>query len=350
MAGIYFIAAGDSSDNRTKSLDRMLDAAGVREHLESEAQELFEKNFKDNEGIYAWGADRRGDLDKLSPGDYVVDVKNKEVVQVFRYGFVIDTPDTRLRDWIGWDSEKPEKRPFRFVYFLSAPQETTHRHTSYFQSAFAKEKNPQWLIRQTWFSDDEILSAMERTKTLSLEGLLGIADSKTPTVPPGAVDAPGPYASPKPAPQLRPGWLLPVIEQIESLHADQNHLERDHEDVVAHLFERLGYSRGQEIKFQRDRVDILIIEGGDVRPKAVVEVKRDWTLSRKSMNYIRQAHSYALETGVRWVVLTNGDRYIVYDRLKGLSYDDQFECEFELTSLSPQGLRCLTNLSKDSLR
>lgn len=145
---------------------------------------------------------------------------------------------------------------------------------------------------------------------------------------------------------LRPDWLLPILRQVETLCADHNHLEREHEDIVTHLFEALGYSRGLEIKFQRGRIDIVIVERDEPRPVIVIEVKRDWALSRRSKDYVRQAHHYASEAGARWVILTNGNRYILYDRTRGLSYDEQLESEFELTRLTSEGLQHLTGLRK----
>lgn len=352
MAGIYFMAAGGSSLNRKKSLDLSIEVAGVKQYLNDGDQEQFQRIFGNAERVYAWGANKQGNLDKLVPGDYVVDVKNKLVVQIFQYGFVTETQDTNLQEWIGWDSEKPveERRPYRFVYFLHSPQKTIHEDKAYFQRAFAQEGNQNWLVGQRWFGDDVLRSAIERTKTHSVEKLLGIGTSRRATIPPKESVECAPPVEPEQDLYLRPEWLLPVIEQIETLQDDPDHLEREHEDAVAHLFEKLGYSRGREIKFQRGRVDILISEEGKPRPSIVVEVKRDWTISRKSMNYVRQAHNYALEVGARWAILTNGDRYIIYDRENGLSYDEQLDGEFELTSLSSQGLQLLTRMNKGSLR
>jgi hypothetical protein len=98
MSGVYFIAAGTSSKNRTRSLDRPLSYAGVISHIDQVLSQQFQKEFFEDEQVYAWGANRIGDLDKLVSGDFVVDVKNRDVVQVFRFASFIQTTDTRLQD------------------------------------------------------------------------------------------------------------------------------------------------------------------------------------------------------------------------------------------------------------
>ena len=119
MAGIYFIAAGSSSRNRQKSIDHGLQVDAVEQHLEPRVQQQLADHFEEGDLVYAWGANELGDLDKLGSGDYVVDVKNTLVVQIFCYVFNFETHDTRLQEWIGWDAEKPrnERRAYNHVYF-----------------------------------------------------------------------------------------------------------------------------------------------------------------------------------------------------------------------------------------
>lgn len=354
MAGIYFIATGSSSRNQTKSLDQSFSVHEVGQYCAPRIQEQLNQHFADDKRVFAWGASTRGDLDKPTQGDYVVDVRNKVVKQVFRYAFMIDTgADTQLQRFIGWDDEKPanERRGFRYVYFLRAPQVAGRKDKSFFQQAFAQAANPQWLARQRWFSDDEVRMALERTGTRSLEDLLDIGPGLEPAVPSNFVTEIAFALQQEQQPKfLRPDWLLPVLRRVEFLRADHSHLEKEHEDIVTHLFEALGYARTQEIKHQRGRVDIVIVEPDQPRPIIVIEVKRDWALSRKRKDYVRQAHNYALEAGARWAILTNGDRYVVYDRKRGLSEDEQFECEFELTCLTTEGLQHLTGLRKQPRR
>mgnify|MGYP001227661376 FL=1 len=351
MADVYFIAAGKSSKNRAKSLDRGFRVDELAPYLEPDSQNQLRNLFAGDEVVYAWGANKAGQLNRFSPGDYIVDVKNKDVVQVFRFAFYFETTGAMLQDWIGWDAEKPisERRPYQFVYFLRAPQGTSRKEKSYFQRAFQLESNQNWLVGQRWFGGSQLEHAMQRTNSDSLEEFLGIEAISNPTIPTDDIPIPPANIERQAVIYLRPGWLTPVIEQVEELRRDKKHMERQHEDAVAHLFQVLGYQRGSEIKFRMGRVDIQIVEHGQTKPSHVVEVKRDWALSCESKEYVRQAHNYALETGSRWVILTNGDDYILYDRTKGLSYDEQFVSQFTITKLTPDGLNVLSKLSRTSL-
>jgi hypothetical protein len=85
--GIYFISAGRGSRNREKSLDKGFLVSELTAFLSPEDQQKLKQHFERSDQFYAWGANRLGDLNKLSPGTFVVDVKNKEVVRVFASHF-----------------------------------------------------------------------------------------------------------------------------------------------------------------------------------------------------------------------------------------------------------------------
>lgn len=365
MAGIYFIAAGSSSRNRQKSLDRPLDVAGLRQHLDAESQEQLRTIFEDDEFVYAWGANRRGDLDKLVPGDYVIDVKNKIVVWVFLYGFMIETRDTRLQDYIGWDREKPEdqRRPYQFVYFLKSRQPTRHHEKVFFKRAFGLEEKPHWLRAQTWFSDSKVRNAMERVNVRSLEAFLGIGETDvenngsiaepestiTNTVisKPSSTEDQGIEPPHEPVVIEPPEWLRPVVSQVQILKEDSGHQEREHEDIVASLFETLGYGRISDIKFRRGRIDVLVSVNN--RPIFTIEVKADWSLSSKSGDYIRQAYNYALETGTAFVIITNGDTYVLFERGAAGTYKGDLQGEVRLTQLTADGLKMIESWRKERM-
>jgi hypothetical protein len=176
MAGVYFIAAGQSSRNRSKSLDKSLEVVGLLPFVDSRLGTELLSHFGEDGGVFAWGANRVGDLDKLERGDYVVDVKNKQVVQIFKFQFYTHTSDTRLQRRIGWDDDKPanEQRPYDFIYFLSDPENTKNTKKSYFQTAFDEEKNRNWLVGQRWFSEEKCQLAISRAGCQDLEDLMGI--------------------------------------------------------------------------------------------------------------------------------------------------------------------------------
>lgn len=139
---------------------------------------------------------------------------------------------------------------------------------------------------------------------------------------------------------IRPDFLASVIGHIETLRSDAQHQERAHESLVEDFFVALGYQKHKDIKFRQGRIDVTLEYAG--QPLAVIEVKRDWTLN---MNAVRQqAYVYAHSIGVRYVVLTNGETYVLYDRLKGLSWDSNLIGEFRLTSLQDEDVQLINRL------
>jgi len=151
------------------------------------------------------------------------------------------------------------------------------------------------------------------------------------------------HFQPEPSIEL-PQWLDSFVKRVHVLQKDSAHPERDHEDLVAGLFELLGYKRTEDIKFRRGRIDILICDNND--PLITIEVKSDWLLSSHNRDHIKQAFNYAHERGTRYVIVTNGNRYVVYDRERGLSYDESLVAEFDLTSPTADTLEVLESLRK----
>lgn len=124
-------------------------------------------------------------------------------------------------------------------------------------------------------------------------------------------------------------WLLPLLQNIDILQRDGRHQERAHEDLVRQFLELLGLRIHDEIIFRQGYIDVCIRQNGKII--LVVEVKRDWNLSRRSVQALRQAYGYAQEKGVAHVAITNGVYYAFFNRNKGLDYESNFECEFHLT-------------------
>lgn len=148
--------------------------------------------------------------------------------------------------------------------------------------------------------------------------------------------------------RLRPQFLEPIIRKVETLRAQQHHTERDHESLVEDFFVSLGHRQHEDIRFRQGRVDILLRTNG--KAVVVVEVKRDWGLNTHNADSaIWQAYRYAHEQGVRYVLVTNGDTYILFDRLRGLSYSTHRLGEFQLTSLRDQDLVLISRLYPGSL-
>jgi len=145
-----------------------------------------------------------------------------------------------------------------------------------------------------------------------------------------------------------PDYLESVVRAVERLKADPNHQERAHESLVEDFFCAIGYVKHTDIKYRQGRVDISIWDGKT--PLVIVEVKRDWNLSLyTSPAVVQQAYIYALDQGTRYVVVTNGDYYVVFDRLKGLSYSSNVIGEFRLTAPEKEELSIIDRLKRDSL-
>jgi len=145
-----------------------------------------------------------------------------------------------------------------------------------------------------------------------------------------------------------PDYLKSVVQTVERLKADSSHQERAHESLVEDFFCALGYEKHRDIKYRQGRVDISIWDGNN--PLVVVEVKKDWNLSLyNSPKAVKQAYNYALDQGARYVVVTNGDYYVVFDRLKGLSSSSNVIGEFCLTALEEEHLPIIDRLKRECL-
>lgn len=351
--GIYFIAAGTSSDNRKWTLDRPHRVSDLRPYLPDHQLERLEAAFPGGDGVFVWGANQEGRIKRVQRDDFVVDLKNREVVQVFRYCFYWDTGgETALQEFLRWDAGKKStkgRRGYRYVFFLRDPRKPHGRTKQFFLQAFDRASKPHFFDGQKYIGDDEIAKAMSRTNSPTLEVFLGLASS----TPVGSTV----HSPVKPErDETRRARIHPtapkeiddVIALVRVLRDDPGHLERDHEALVGKLFEALGWRSITEIKFQRGNIDIRIDDGD--RPILAIEVKADWALSEGSVAAVRQAFGYALESGSRYVVVTNADRYFVYDRLHGLSREKAYVGSFELTDLSQAGLDLLLRLTPESLR
>lgn len=157
-----------------------------------------------------------------------------------------------------------------------------------------------------------------------------------------------PSKQPSKKQHVAPDYLKAVISSVKRLKSDPNHQERAHESLVEGLFCALGYEKHRDIKYRQGRIDISIWKGNNIL--VIVEVKRDWNLSLyNSPEAVQQAYNYALDQGARHVILTNGDYYAVFDRLKGLSTSSNLIGEFRLTTLGEEDVDLIQRISRDNL-
>lgn len=134
------------------------------------------------------------------------------------------------------------------------------------------------------------------------------------------------------------------IHKINLLRNKRDHSEREHESIVESFYEKLGYLSQEEIRFRSGRIDVLIRSEG--QPLIVNEVKKDWGLTRNDRKALGQAYSYANEGGVKYVVITNGDYYALFDLERGSGYESNFVFEFRLSNLQEEDLPKIRKMEK----
>jgi hypothetical protein len=146
----------------------------------------------------------------------------------------------------------------------------------------------------------------------------------------GPVSPPPPITPPPTA--FKP--KMPPIPDAEAFVARVRALgplmERNHEDAVKDLLLMLGHAAGVVV-FARGRIDVCVQNNAGA-VVAVFEVKRSIANDSDRLQALRQANDYACQTGAEVFVVTDGDRYQIYDRRKGRSYDAMLCGRFQLTA------------------
>jgi hypothetical protein len=137
-----------------------------------------------------------------------------------------------------------------------------------------------------------------------------------------------------------------IVEDIKLLKSDRAHTEKAHEALVVSFYEALGHKKFADIKYQLSKIDIAI---QDKKKTLIVnEVKRSWNLSKNIESAREQAYTYALKVGAKFVVVTNGDYYAIYDRdKKGHSYNDHLVGDFKITELTEEKYKLIDILKKN---
>jgi hypothetical protein len=350
--GLYFIAAGSTSDHRLDVLDTSHQVSDFKDLLSSADLRRLVQHFSSDEPVFLWGGNERSrsHLEKARPDDYVVDFKNQVVAHVFKYAFMVDTgSDRRLQHHFRWDEGRRATRTprsYRYVYFLRSPQVPVNRDKRFFLNAFGRSRNPHFFDGQKYLDDHAVSAAMQAVGATTLEEFLGLSGH------PAAAGHAAPQVAPPAVGRVRasvalPDGLVQVVEAVGSLRQRRETTERDHENLVAKFLEALGYRPAQEIRFQRANIDICVLRDGS--PLAVIEVKRDWSLSRDDRDAVKQAYAYAHDSGAPFVIVTNCDYYAVFDRRRGLTWDANFVVEFRLSALTEDDLDSVEALRSGAL-
>jgi len=147
-----------------------------------------------------------------------------------------------------------------------------------------------------------------------------------------------------------PVWLSELVGGIRKLKATPHVSERAHESLVEDFFAALGYDKRSDIEWRSGYIDLSLRSNKGVL--AVVEVKSDWGLAdgtKRFKNALDQGYRYSHESEARYVIVTNGDFYAVYDRKRGLSYTANRLGQFRLTKLKEEELGLIESLKKGML-
>jgi hypothetical protein len=308
-----------------------------------EARDAYLAMFKEaiaqarSYGEKKWGVSLHTDRVRLIIGNLVVCTLHKGYMWLVLPGE--EYPDfTSPKEIPGWDTDS--------YGYKSISSITGDYHYS---KAYHKKAWPQ--IKEQHFKFLEL--AAEKYKKLHSKSLekhspgvlkyIGVLDRGVN----GVVKRPEPNTK-KPS-ELKTGSLTvnsfkSVIKDINLLKKDRSHTEKAHEVLVASFYEKLGYESFTDIKYQTAQIDIAI----ETKKRILIvnEVKRSWHLSDNMDKALRQAYLYALKVGAKYVVITNGDYYAIFDRDKGRSYDDHFVGDFHITELTKDKLDLIRILMK----
>jgi hypothetical protein len=308
---------------------------------EKEARDAYLEMFKEaiekarSLGEDKWGVSLHPDRVRLIIGNLVVCTLHKGYMWLVLPGD--EYPDyTSPKEISGWDTDKYE---YKAISSISGDYR--------YEKDYHKEAWPQ--IREQHFKFLELTAQKYKKlhkKSLAKHSpgvlkLLNLSDRGSGEVlgsPVGELDK-----EDKPI-IVAPELFKSVISDIETLKNDPKHNEKEHEILVASFYEALGYEKFTEIKYQWDKIDIAILKKKKV--SIVNEVKRKWNLSDDMEAARKQAYLYALDAGAKYVVVTNGDYYALYDRDKGRSFSDHFIGDFCITELTKEKLDLIEILKK----
>ena len=108
-------------------------------------------------------------------GEWAVDVCNDRIVQAFRFCFCFTPLDTRLQQFMRWDSDSEKKtREYTCVYLLKDPVPIRDRTKAYFVQAFSLLGPASFARQQEYYWDREIAKGMKAVGARTVEEFLGI--------------------------------------------------------------------------------------------------------------------------------------------------------------------------------
>lgn len=141
--------------------------------------------------------------------------------------------------------------------------------------------------------------------------------------------------------QVSPKFIAEVCALREQGEEEQRQL------AVRFFVEILEYRR-KRVRSEHQKNDVCVYNRTN-QPWLVVEVKASLKSDKEKRAARRQAFDYAHRKGLRYVVISDGDFYEVYDRCAGerLSYDEMKQGSFQLTSLRSRDSDLLSLLAAE---
>lgn len=135
-------------------------------------------------------------------------------------------------------------------------------------------------------------------------------------------------------------------EYLRDVEAMRGRGEEEQRQLVVRLFsEILGYRR-TSIRSEHERNDVCVLDRNDA-PWLVAEVKGSLETEAEIRRARRQGFDYAHRHGARYVVLSDGDYYEIYDRTIGtrLLYREMRMGNFRLTAFKLRDRDLLATLA-----
>jgi len=135
---------------------------------------------------------------------------------------------------------------------------------------------------------------------------------------------------------------------IDLVRGFRNRGEEEQRQLVVRLFvEVLGYRRPR-IHSEHKHNDVRVHDRRN-KPWLVVEVKQSLQNDREKRAARRQGFDYAHRAGLRYMLISDGDYYEIYDRCagEGLSYDEMKQGSFHVTALRSRDSDLLSLLASE---
>jgi Holliday junction resolvase-like predicted endonuclease len=310
--------------NATRTLKHNIKVTELISKLNDEYLITQLKDYEKYNEIYLWDLGKRATA-QVSVGTYLA-ISCKDNVYIGQIIGVIDDVNGAIGDVVGWGRqfEQPWSNVILLIGVVAIPQEERI-------SSFIKEHDTY---------PYKILNNFLKIEDDDEKRFFGMVDN--PRLPSKF------EVHEKPKIEIPP-QLKDIVDDIKKLKNDDTHQERAHESLIERFFEYLGYERFSDIKFRVGRVDISINVQGEL--VVVVEVKKYWNLNiKKDHSVIEQAYNYALVNGARFVIISNGDYYAIFDRDNGRTYMENLKGEFVLSNIDKESLLLINFLKKDSLK